>query len=116
MKRSQLRNEFLNTNSDIDRKAYSKQCNLCVSWICWEKKNFFNNFSASGITDKTFWKTVKPLFTDKVQTKPKITLIVVSGEWQEQIVSEKVISEDQAVTEVFHQFLINTVLNVSTNP
>ena len=116
MKRSQLRNEFLNTNSDIDRKAYSKQCNLCVSWICWEKKNFFNNFSASGITDKTFWKTVKPLFTDKVQTKPKITLIVVSELRQEQIVSEKVISEDQAVTEVFHQFLINTVLNVSTNP
>ena len=86
-----------------------------MSWIWWEKKNFLNNFSASGITDKTFWKTVKPLFTDKVHTKPKITLIV-SREWQEQIVSEKVISEDQEVTEIFHQFLINTVLNVSTNP
>ena len=28
------------------------------------------------ITDnKTFWKTVKPLFTDKIQTESKITLI-----------------------------------------
>ena len=76
MKRSQLRNKFLNTKSDIDRKAYNKQRNLCVSLIRREKKNFFNNISTRDITDnKTFWKTVKPLFTDKIQTKSKITLI-----------------------------------------
>ena len=50
--------------------------NLCVSLIRQEKKNFFNNISTHDITDnKTFWKTVKPLFTDKIQTKSKITLI-----------------------------------------
>ena len=76
MKRSRLRNKFLNTRSDIDRKAYNKQRNLCVSLIRREKKIFFNNISTSDITDnKTFWKTVKPLFTDKIQTKSKITLI-----------------------------------------
>ena len=113
MKRSRLRNKFLNTKSDIDRKAYNKQRNLCVSLIRREKKNFFNNISTRDITDnKTFWKTVKPLFTDKVQTKSKITLIekkVASREGQEQIVSEKVISEDQAVAEVFNKFFINIV-------
>ena len=76
MKRSRLRNKFLNTKSDIDRKAYNKQRNLCVSLIRREKKNFFNNISTRDITDnKTFWKTVKPLFTDKIQIKSKITLI-----------------------------------------
>ena len=60
MKRSQLRNKFLNTKSDIDRKAYNKQRNLCVSLIRREKKNFFNNISTCDITD---------LFTDKTQTK-----------------------------------------------
>ena len=76
MKRSRLRNKLLNTKSDIDRKAYNKQRNLCVSLIRQEKKNLFNNISKRGIADnKTFWKTVKPLFTDKVQTKSKITLI-----------------------------------------
>ena len=58
----------------------------------------------------TFWKTVKHLFTDKVQRKPKITLIekkVVSGEGQEQIVSEKVIS-----AEIFNKFFINIVPNL----
>ena len=74
MKKSRLRNNFLNTKTDIDRKAYKKQCHLCVSLIRREKKNF--NINTRDITDnKTFWKTVKPLVTDKVQTKCKITLI-----------------------------------------
>ena len=115
MKRSRLRNKFLNTKSDIDRKAYNKQRNLCVSLIRREKKNFFNNISTRDITDnKTFWKTVKPLFTDKIQTKSKIELIekkFVSELRQEQIVSEKVISEDQAVAGVFNKFFINIVPN-----
>ena len=80
-----------------------------MSLIRREKKNF-NNISTRDIIDnKTFWKTVKLLFTDKIQTKSKITLIekkVVSGVGQEQIVSEKVISEDQAVAEVFISFLL----------
>ena len=33
MKKSRLSNKFLNTKSDIDRKAYNTQCNLCVSLI-----------------------------------------------------------------------------------
>ena len=95
MKRSRLRNKFLDTKSDIERKTYNKQRNLCVSLVRWEKKNFFNNISTRDITDnKTFWKTVKPLFTDKIQIKSKIELIekkIVSELRQEQIVSEKVI-------------------------
>ena len=82
-----------------------------MSLIRQEKKNFFNNISTCDITD---------LFTDKTQTKYKITLIekkVVSGVGQEQIVSEKVISEDQALAEVFNRFFINKVpnLKISTN-
>ena len=115
VKRSRLRNKFLDTKSDIERKAYNKQRNLCVSLVRWEKKNFFNNISTRDITDnKTFWKTVKPLFTDKIQTKSKIELIekkFVSELRQEQIVSEKVISEDQAVAGVFNKFFINIVPN-----
>ena len=68
MKRSRLRNKFLNTKSDFDRKAYNKQRNLCVSLIRREKKNLVHVSSTRDITDnKMFWKTVKPLFTDKVK-------------------------------------------------
>ena len=56
-KMSQLRNKFLNTKSDIDRKVYNKHRHLWVSLIGREKKNFFNNISRRDITDnKTFSK------------------------------------------------------------
>ena len=80
-----------------------------------EKKNWFSNINTSEITDKkTFWKTVKPFFTDKIKTKSKITLIeekVVSQDGQEEIDSEKIITEDQAVANVFSKYFINFVPN-----
>ena len=39
MKRSRLRDKFLNTKSNIDRKPYNTQQNLCVSPIRQAKKN-----------------------------------------------------------------------------
>ena len=57
----------------------------------------------------------KAIFTDKIKTKSKITLIekkIVSQEGQEEIVSEKIITEDQAVAEVFNKFSINIVPNL----
>ena len=41
---------------------------------------------------------------------------VSSRAWQEQIVSEKVISEDQAVVEFFNKFFINKVPNMKISP
>ena len=67
MKRSRLRNKFLNTKSDIDSKAYNKQRNICVTLIRQEKKKLNTRF----ITDnKTFWKKVKPF----LQIKYKLNL------------------------------------------
>ena len=37
MKRSRLRNKFLNTQSDIDRKAYNKQRNYVISYQSFTK-------------------------------------------------------------------------------
>ena len=73
---SQLKSKIFHTKIDINRKAYSKRRNLCVSLAKCEKKKFFNNIGTPDVIDnKTFSKTVKPLFTDKVQTKPKIILL-----------------------------------------
>ena len=56
--------------SDIHRKAYIKQRNLYVSLLRLENKIFFNNTGTNDITDnKTFWKIIKPSFTDKIQKK-----------------------------------------------
>ena len=86
-------------------KAYNKQS---LSELNYAGENFFHNFSAFDITDdETSWKSVESFFTDKAQTNSKITLIekkVVSEEGQEQIVSGKMILEDQAVAESFNRF------------
>ena len=75
MESSRLRNKCLSTKSDIDKKVYNKQRNLCVSLIRREKENFYNNISTRDITDnKTFWKTVETLFTDKIQANSELRL------------------------------------------
>ena len=40
IKRNHLRNKFLNTKSDLDRKEYTKQRNYVVSLLRKEKKEF----------------------------------------------------------------------------
>ena len=54
----------------------------------------------------------KTFFTDKINTESKITFTnrkVFSWEAPEEIVSEKICSEDQAVAEVFNKFFVNIV-------
>ena len=46
MKRSRLRNKFLNTKSDIDRKTYNKQRSYVVSYLRNEKNNFYSNLDS----------------------------------------------------------------------
>ena len=57
----------------------------------------------------------KAIFTDKIKIKSKMTLIekrIISKEGQEEIVSEKIVTEDQTVVEVFNKFFINIVPNL----
>ena len=58
MKRSRLRNKFLNTKSDLDRKTYNKQRNYVVGLLGKEKKEFNVNLNTSVLTEsRTFCKT-----------------------------------------------------------
>ena len=80
------------------------------------KKSFFSNLNTKVINDnKTFWKTVKPLFTEKVKINSKITLIeekVISKQGEENIIEEEIISDNQKIVEVFNDFFINIVPNL----
>ena len=55
MKRLCLRNKFVNTKSDINRKAYNKQHKYVVSLLRKEKKNFYDNLDISRVADKRFF-------------------------------------------------------------
>ena len=61
MKPSRLRNKFLNTKSDLDRKACNKQRNYVVSLLRKEKNEFYGNLNTSVLTEnKTLWKLLNP--------------------------------------------------------
>ena len=66
MTQTRLRNKFLKIRSAVNRKAYVKQRNYCVSLLRKTKKSYYSNLNEKNVTDnKTFWKTVKPLLSDK---------------------------------------------------
>ena len=68
-----------------------------------EKRKFYNNLNVNEILDnRTFWKHIKPLFSDKTQHKQKITLVDKNN----------IIEEDQEVAETFNKFFKNAVNNL----
>ena len=74
MKRSRLRNKFLNTRSDLHRNAYDKQIYYVVSFLRKEKN--YSNLNTNILAENgTFWKNVKPFLTDKANKTSAITLI-----------------------------------------
>ena len=75
MKRSRLRIKFLKTKSITDSKSYNVQRNYCQKLLRSTKKSYFNNLDISKINDnRSFWKTIVPLFTKKTSKCEKINL------------------------------------------
>ena len=97
MKRSRLRNKFLNTRSDLDRKAHNKQRNYVGSLLRKEKK-IYSNLNTNILTkNRTFCKTVEPFLTDKTNKTFRITL-------KEE---DRVISQDHLIAKMFTQYFLN---------
>ena len=100
MRRSQLETKYYKSKSPDDKKAYKKQKNF-VSRLCKKKmKCFYQNLDLNNFLDnKKFWKNIKPFFSEKGPRKKKISLVV----------GEKIISEDNEVSESFHTFFRDAV-------
>ena len=103
MTRSRLRNKFLKNPNNLNKTSYTKYRNYCTSLFRKQKKAFYNNLDTKLITDnKTFWKTVKPLFSDKHFSNKKITLLE----------GNEIISKDCEVAETLNTFFSNVVENL----
>ena len=100
MKRSRLRNKYLKNRTEINKLAYKKQRNLCVNVLKKTKSSYYEKLQPSSIRDnKKFWKTVKPLFSEKTMSTDKITLIE----------DNVIVSDNQKVAEIFNTFFGNAV-------
>ena len=74
MDRSRLGNK--SNKSNEDKKSYNTQRNYCLTIVRKAKNDYYNNLDHENVTDnKTFPKSIKPLFSEKSLTHNKITLV-----------------------------------------
>ena len=103
MIRSKRRNKFLKDKNEQSRKDYRKQRNLCVSFVRRAKQRYFSSLDLSFIADnKKFWKTVKPIFSDKIYQKDIISLTEYG----------KTITEDLPIAEIFNNYFSRVILSL----
>ena len=104
MKRSRLRNRYNKTPSQENLVAYKKQRNFCVKITRKTKRNYYNNIKINKITDnKSFWNTIKPLFSDKQRVGQQITLIE----------DDNITSNDKEVANKMNDYFINAIANLN---
>ena len=98
MLRIQLRNRLNRYSTSENWKAFKKQRNKCVKILRQAKTSYYGNLDMNSVPDnKKFRRTVKPLFTDKVQTSLRITLVE----------NENIITNDSEIAEIFNEFFTN---------
>ena len=107
MNRTRLRNKLLRSRSTEDRSTYNQQRNFCVSLVRKTKKDYYNNLDHKKVSDnKSFWRTVKPLFSDKNSSFSKITLIE----------NELLLNDDEKISSTLNDFFSNVVSNLNIPP
>ena len=82
---------------------------ICVNLLRKSNRSSFENLNVKLARDnKKIWKNVAPIFSNKIKSKERITLIE----------NENIISNDKKVVGTFHEFFSNVVriLIISQNP
>ena len=97
MLRSKLRNRCNKNRTEENERGFKKQRNLCVKLLRKTKCNY-QNLDLKNLSDnRKCWKTVKPIFSGKVQTSSSVTLAEGS----------LFISNDKAIAEIFNEYFVN---------
>ena len=108
MRRSKLEKIYFKKQTNELLKAYKKQKNYCSKLYKKERKKFFDNLNTSVVSDnKTFWKVIKPFFTNKSTFGRNIKLIE----------KEEILKDDTEIAEELNLFFSNAVksLNIAEN-
>ena len=101
MHRSKLKNQYNKTPNEKNKSLYRKQRNFCVNLLRKEERKHYNNLDLKIFEDnKKFWKSVKPLFSNK-QNALQNNIIIVE--------KDTITSEDSEVAEKLNNFFIEAV-------
>ena len=92
MKRSNLRNKYLKSRNE---ERFVKQINLVASLLRKTKRSYYSNLNEKNVIhNRKFWKTVKPMLSNKPVNNEKITLAD----------TEKIITNVKEIAKVLNDF------------
>ena len=107
MKRSKLRNKFNRNRNRENWYNFKFQRNYCVNLLRKTKKQYYENLSVKNVMDnQTFWKTVKPYFSDKGSNSRRITLLE----------NDSILTDDKDIAKTMNIFFINITKNLNLKP
>ena len=100
MVRSKLKNIYNKCPTYENNRNFKKQRNHCVKLLKDSKKNYYRNLNTSQIIDnRKFWRSVKPLFSDKIIKASNFI----------QYENQEIISDEKEVAEKYKLYFSNIV-------
>ena len=80
----------------MNKTNYKRQRNFCVNLLKREKRNYYNNLDIKVLDDnKKFWRSIKPLLSNKQKSLQKDITIVDK---------DNIISKNSKVAEKLNNF------------
>ena len=103
MQTSKLRQKFVKERTSDSKHLYNRQRNLCVSLLQKTKRDYFKQLNNKVISDnKTFWQTIRPLFSEKAFREE--TIILKDG--------NRPITNNHELAETFNTFFSKITQNL----
>ena len=100
MHRSRVHNKFLRGRTKESKISYNKQRNICVSLLRETKRDYFAHLDTKVMKDnRTFWKTMNLLFSEKSYSKEHISVIN----------EDDLITKNEDLVRTFNNFFSNAV-------
>ena len=108
MTRSKLKNKYNKSPTEENRRLYNKQRNYCSNLTKKVKRDYYNNLDLNIFKDnKTFWKSIKPLFSDKQRDLQQEIILIEK---------ELVVTDEQEVAEKMNHYFIDVIENLDIEP
>ena len=108
MTRSRLKNKFSKISSAKYWNSYKKQINFCLKLLRQTKEKYFSNINVKEVSDnKTFWKSVKPFFSNKGLNSNNILLKE----------GNEIVNDDGKIAFIMNMYFTNITkhMNLQTN-
>ena len=104
MNRSKCKNAYYNNKNAENWEKYRILRNKCAKMTKRVKREYFSNLNiTSGTDNKKFWKTIKPFFSEKNTTRPKITIVE----------KDKVVTNNCEIAGIMNEYFVNITKNLN---